>query len=140
MPGYQTAERFDLSSAGWVSTGDPYEPGSYRLRRGFETIYIYRSAADVDIGTAALAPVHLVKHLAANDRGLSLLTYLESTESMIVPQGCDLPGLYARAIVAIAGHLPALKKVSVKEMKRRCLVYDGIDRSAADLMNTLLST
>jgi hypothetical protein len=140
MPGYQTAERFDLNSAGWVSTGDPIHPGAYRLRRGFETIYVYRSLADVDAGTAATAPVHLVKHLAANDRGLSLVTYLEAADSVIVPQGCDLPGLYARAAVAVAGHLPVLKNVSVKKVKRKCLVYEAIDRPSADLLNTLLST
>lgn len=140
MPGYQTAERFDLNSAGWVSTGDPFHPGAYRLRRGFETIYVYRSGADVDAGTAATAPVHLVKHLAANDCGLSLITYLEAADSVIVPQGCDLPGLYARAVVAMAGHLPELKKASFKEVNRRCLVYESIDRPSADLLNTLLST
>ena len=140
MPGYQAAERFDLNSAGWVSTGDPFHPGAYRLRRGFETIYVYRSGADVDAGTAAIAPVHLAKHLAANDCGLSLITYLDAADSVIVPQGCDLPGLYARAVVALAGHLPVLKKVSFKELKRNCLLYQSIDRPSADLLNTLLST
>lgn len=140
MPGFQSAERFDLASAGWRPTGDTFLSGAYRVRRGFETTYLYRSESDVDAGTAAIAPVHLVKHLAANDHGKSLMSYHEKDQTIVVPQGCDLPGLYGRAAVALSGHLPLLRKVTVRESKRNCLLYDGIDRSSADLFATLLST
>ncbi|AKS35860.1 hypothetical protein [Mycolicibacterium goodii] len=140
MPGFQTAARFDLASACWVPTSDVHKSGAYRIRRGFETIYIYRSDADVDNGTAAIAPVHLVKHLAANGRGKSLVSYHEKPELVIVPQGCDLPGLFGRAAAAMAGHLPVPRDVPLKGRKRKCLVYRAIDRPSADLLVTLLST
>ncbi|MCH9733106.1 MAG: hypothetical protein K0U78_00885 [Actinomycetia bacterium] len=140
MPGFQSAERFELASAGWLSTGDPYSAGAYRLRRGFETIYVFRSSADVEAGTAAVGPFHLVKHLAANEQGKSILCYLEKSESMLVPQGCDLPGLYGRAVITMAGQLPTVKKVSIGDHQRKVLAYPCVDQPAADLLATLLST
>ncbi|WNG88493.1 hypothetical protein C6A87_004415 [Mycobacterium sp. ITM-2016-00317] len=140
MPGFKTAAQFDLASACWAPTSDVHRSGAYRIRRGFETTYVYRSDSDVEAGTAAIAPVHLAKHLAANDRGKSLVGYQEKPELVIVPQGCDLPGLFGRAAVATAGQLPGLKDVSVKGRRRKCLVYKGIDRTSADLLVTLLST
>lgn len=140
MPGFQTAARFDLTSACWTPTSDVHKSGAYRIRRGFETIYVYRSDTDIVNGTAAIAPVHLVKHLAGNGRGKSLISYHEKHELVIVPQGCDLPGLFGRAAVAMAGHLPVPKAVPVKGRPRNCLMYKNIDRSSADLLVTLLST
>ena len=141
MPGFQSAERFDVPSASWVATGDPYVPGAYRLRRGFETIYAYRSESDVQAGSAAVAPVHLVKHLAANDIGKTLVSYQKKIETILLPQGSDLPGLYGRAVVAMSGCLPAPKRLSLKDGPRRnCLSYENVERDSADLLVTLLTT
>lgn len=141
MPGFQTAELFDVSSASWIETGDPYAPGAYRLRRGFETFYIYRSEADVAAGSAAVAPVHLAKHLAANILGETIVSYQDKIQSVLLPQGCELPGLYGRAVVSMSGHPPATKGVSLKDgPKRKCLLYGGVERSSADLLVTLLTT
>ncbi len=141
MPGFQSAERFDVSSASWVTTEDPFVPGAYRLRRGFETTYLFRTAADVATGTAAITPVHLVKHLAANDIGVTLISYQEKIETVLLPHGSELPGLYGRAIVAMSGRWPANKKLSLKDKPaRRCLAYADIDRDSANLLVTLLAT
>ncbi|PPJ04101.1 hypothetical protein C5E51_26230 [Nocardia nova] len=141
MPGFQSAERFDVWSASWVITGDPFAPGAYRLRRGFETTYLFRAAADVVAKTAAIAPVHLVKHLAANDIGTTLVSYHKKIETVLLPQGSDLPGLYGRAVVAMSGRLPATKKLSLRDKPaRRCLAYTDVDRDSADLLVTLLAT
>ncbi|MBF6150227.1 hypothetical protein [Nocardia nova] len=141
MPGFQSAERFDVLSASWVTTGDPFVPGAYRLRRGFETTYLFRTAADIAAGTAALTPVHLVKHLAANDIGTTLVSYQEKIETVLLPQGSDLPGLYGRAIVAMSGRWPANKRLSLKDKPaRRCLAYTDVDRDSAALLVTLLAT
>ena len=141
MLGFQTAERFDVPSASWTETGDPYVPGSYRLRRGFETIYIYRSEDDVKAGGAAIAPVHLAKHLAANAIGETIVSYSEKLETILLPQGSELPGLYGRAIVAMSGRPPEIKRVSLANgPKRKCLLYGGVEQSSADLLVTLLTT
>lgn len=141
MPGFQSAERFDVSSASWTETGDPYVPGAYRLRRGFETVYVYRSETDVEANTVAVAPVHVVKHLAANDIRKTMVSYQEKIKTILLPQGSDLPGLYGRAIVAMSGRPPETKKVSLKDgPKRKCLLYAGVERYSADLLVTLLTT
>ncbi len=141
MPGFQSAERFDVQTASWMETGDLYNPGAYRLRRGFESVYIYRAEHDVAAGTAAVAPVHLVKHLAANGVGKTLAIYQKNTKTVLLPQGSDLPGLYGRAVVAMSGRPPATKKLSLKDgPKRRCLLYEEIDQPCADLLATLLIT
>lgn len=140
MPGFQTAEKFDVASASWMPSGDAESPGAYRIRRGFETIYLYRSQADVDANSCAIAPVRMVKHLAANDQGTPLFAYSEKAQALLTPQGCDLPGLYGRALVALSGSLPSNKRLSIKGRYRNCLVYYAVDRDTADLLNTLLLT
>jgi hypothetical protein len=140
MPGYQSADRFEVKSASWAPTGDPAAPGAYRIRRGFETTYLYRSDADVESGLAAVAPFHLSKHLAANARGKTLVGYRAESRTLLLPQGCDLPVLYGRGIIAMAGCLPSRKKVKVGKETRICLMYIDVDRDCADLLVTLLST
>ncbi len=140
MPGFDSAESFDVPSASWTATGDTHSPGAYRLRRGFETLYAFRTVTDVASGTVALAPVHLVKHLAANMSGQFLLGYLPSSETVVVPLGSDLPGLYARAIVAMSGQLPDRKSLKLKGRSRPCLAYPEVARADADLLATLLAT
>lgn len=141
MPGFQTAERFDLQTANWVTSTNTYEPGAYRLRRGFESLYIYRSQVDVTAGFGCVAPVHLVKHLAANDAGLSLAGFAKKSTAVFMPRGCDLPGLYARALIAMSGRPPVIKPVTARDgNKRKCLVYRNVNQEAADLLTTLLST
>ncbi len=141
MPSFQTAERFEVSSASWAVTGDPFVPGAYRLRRGFETLYLFRTVDDVAAGTAAIAPVHLVKHLAANNLGTTLVSYQRKIQTILLPQGSELPGLYGRAVVAMSGHLPVTKKLSLKHgPQRRCLTYCDIEPDSADLLVTLLAT
>jgi hypothetical protein len=89
---------------------------------------------------AAVAPVHLCKHLAANTRGKSLASYSAQSRIVVLPQGCNLPILYGRAVVAMSGCLPARKTVAAKDRKRTCLAYTDVDRDAADLLFTLLTT
>ncbi|MEE6169181.1 MULTISPECIES: hypothetical protein [unclassified Mycolicibacterium] len=140
MPGFDSAERFDVPSASWTATGDTHVPGAYRLRRGFETLYAFRAVNDVNSGTAALAPVQVVKHLAANMFGQCLLCYLAPSKTVVVPLGSDLPGLYARAIVAMSGQLPERKGLKLNGKSRACLAYPMVGQDAADLLATLLVT
>lgn len=139
MVGFDQAERFDPHSATWTQTSDVSIPGSYRLVRGFERLYVYRTERDVRERTAARGSVYLVKHLTANSLGGSLASYLAERRAVIVPRGCDLPGLYGRALVMATGRLPHEAALTIGTAKRNCLVYDGITRQQADLLVTLLS-
>ncbi len=140
LPGFEAAERFDVSSASWMPTGDTHVEGAYRLRRGFERFYLFRSAGDLESSTAAFAPPSVVKHLAANLIGASMVGYEGDKRIVLVPLGCDIPGLYGRAAVAMSGALPQKKKLLLNKLQRASLVYENIDRCFADLLVTLLTT
>ncbi|WP_327636122.1 hypothetical protein OHB24_39755 [Kribbella sp. NBC_00482] len=139
-PGFTLAERFDTTRISWAQTSDLTLPGAYRLRRGFETIYTYASAADATDRQVAPASVHLAKHLAANSAGTMLAMYELSRREVLVPLGCDLPGLYARALVLRSGEQPRRARVTVARTKVPCLLYPDIDQETADLLLTLLMT
>jgi hypothetical protein len=139
MVGFEQAERFDPHSATWTPTSEVSIPGGYRLIRGFERLHVFRTERDVREGTAARGSVYLVKHLAANFLGLSLVSYLEERRALIVPRGCDIPGLYGRALVMATGRLPSQVALAVGTAKRNCLAYDGITQQQANLLVTLLS-
>ncbi len=140
MPGYTNAQRYDVRSAAWTPTGDVAYPGAYRLRRGFETLDLFRSKEDISMGTAVPASVYLTKYLAANGLGISLMTYLPEKGAVVVPRGCDLPGLYGRALVLAEGEPPQHGALTVAERRRNCLIYPGIPQEDADLLLTLLTS
>jgi hypothetical protein len=140
MPGFERAESFDVHSASWAPAAEADTTGLFRLYRGFETLYVFRTSRDISDGSAARIPVFLGKHLATNVLGTNLLMYQSAERRVIVPLGCDLPGLYGRAAVAISGSLPDLIEVKVKEKPRKCLSYRNFSKSAADQLATLLST
>jgi len=139
-PGFTQAETFDTTQISWTQTSDLASPGAYRLRRGFETFYAYASPADAADRQVAPASVYLAKHLAANSAGTALAVYVPSQQQIIVPRGCDLPGLYARALVLCSGEQPRRAKVTAGNMKINCLLYSGIGQETADLLLTLLMT
>lgn len=139
-PGYTQAERFDTVRISWVQTADVTVPGAYRLRRGFETFYAYASAADAAERLVVPTSVYLAKHLAANSAGAALAAYEASRREVLVPRGCDLPGLYARALVLCSGALPQPAKVTIAGARMNCLAYPEIDQDTADLLLTLLTT
>jgi hypothetical protein len=140
MSGFERAESFDVHSASWAPAAEADTTGLFRLYRGFETLYVFRTSRDISDGSAARIPVFLGKHLATNVLGTNLLMYQSAERRVIVPLGCDLPGLYGRAAVAISGSLPDLIEVKVKEKPRKCLSYKNFSKSAADQLATLLST
>lgn len=139
MSGFTRAERFDVGSASWTPTSDVHAPGAYRLARGFENVYVFRSVADVETGLAVRGSAYLVKHLAANQRGVSLVRFLQKSGNAAVPIGCDLPGLYARAVVLASGLLPRTRKLVAGDTSRRALLYGELTQEQADLLVTLLS-
>lgn len=140
MPGFSRAERLDLSSLTWVETGDVSQPGAYRLKRDFRSIYVFRTEIDVQNQAATIGSPYLVKYLAANLHKESILLYREESGSIIVPFGTELPGLYSRALVLMSGERPRDVRVSNSSGKRNCKEYRNIDKVSANLLQTLLLT
>jgi hypothetical protein len=134
LPAARHAQRFHLESSSWTPAATTAEPGAYRLDRGFTRTYVFRTAADVAAGTAAVTPVQLAKHLAARQAGRALLAYDPGGRALAVPLGADLPGLYGRAAVLFGGRLPT------PDEPRRVLAYHDVPQHAADALTFLLTS
>jgi hypothetical protein len=127
-----SAEAFSTESASWQRVRDTDRAGAYRIRNAFNSTYLYRSAADVEHGTAARVPVDLAKHLAAQLAGKPLLAYNPTNQQLRVPTGAHLPGLYERAAVLSSGELPQ------RDASTFSLVYTEIDETFAQALMTRL--
>ena len=134
MPGARRILRFHLESASWVQRPFASEPGAYRLEQAFARTDVFRTPADVEAGTAALATVQLSKHLAARRSGRALLAYSPDQQVLAVPLGADLPGLYGRAAVLCGGRLPT------PDEKQRVLLYHDVPQRVADALTSLLTS
>jgi hypothetical protein len=134
LPGAKRILHFHLESASWVQLPFATEPGAYRLEQAFARIDVFRTPADVEAGTAALATVQLSKHLAARSSGRALLAFSPDQHVLVLPLGADLPGLYGRAAVLCGGRLPT------PDEKQRALIYHDVPQRVADALNTLLTT
>jgi hypothetical protein len=81
-----------------------------------------------------LATVHLSKHLEALRQGRLLLAYLHAERQLVVPLGCDLPGLIGRGVTLLSGRTPTALA------KQRALVYHDVPAEAAAVVAGLLSS
>ncbi|MGJ7441043.1 hypothetical protein [Aquipuribacter sp. MA13-6] len=138
MPGYDEASRFDVPAASWVLVHDTSGPGAYRLRRGYETVDLFRDEADVRAGTACRVDVYLAKHLAANLEGTVLFAHLRASEQLVLPRGCQLPGLYGRSVALASGALGVESRLS-SGTRRHCHRYADVPAGLADHLATVMS-
>jgi hypothetical protein len=134
LPGARRVLQFHLKSASWVQVRFASEPGGYRLEQAFARTDVFRTPADVEAGTAALATVQLSKHLAARRSGRALLAYSPAHQVLAVPLGADLPGLYGRAAVLCGGRLPT------RDEQQRVLIYHDVPQRVADALASLLTS
>jgi len=134
LPSYRRATKFHPSSASWAGTPGIAGPGAYRLEQDFSILDVYVDEEGSRERSCLRVDVRLSKHLAALETGQSLTAYLPNTETFLVAQGADLPGLYGRVLHLCNGEMPQ----SVP--KRRALVHTDIPASVAHRLATLLST
>ena len=122
---------YDVSSSRWLDISAKLEaPGAYLESIGYRRQYLFRSIDDVAHHQAAVADPYLVKHLAMQLHGRSLVQFDEINATLSVPLGCDIPGLYGRAAVLEGGVLPSVESGR--------LVYQGISEYFAEqLINKL---
>ena len=131
VPAYRTAEFWDTRSASWRPTDSLVPVGAYRLK-DFRSTYVVRSTDDVASGAVGIGNAQLVKHIAnawAND---PLIGYNARSDSVVVPLGADLPGLYGRALSICSGRAPR------EIVDHRMLQYPSVPREVADAVFTRL--
>lgn len=134
MPGARRIKRFDLDLASWTPVPFATDPGGYRLESASTVTDVFRSAADIKRNEAAMSTVQLSKHLAARHHGRLLLAYSPGGQTLAVPLGADLPGLYGRAAVLCGGRLPT------QHPQKRALAYHDVPEHIAAALTTLLTS
>jgi len=118
----------------WGDVGGWDAPALYRRHRGYRRGYWFRSATDVENGTAAPVDVDLGKHLVALEAGSPLLGYDEARRALAVPLGARLPELYERAAVLCSGRIPT------KRLDGFCLEYSAIPPAIAAALHLRMSS
>jgi hypothetical protein len=130
VPASRRIERWDTASASWIETDHLHAVGAYRISN-FSRVYCVRTPADIENGNIAIGNVQVVKHIANAWAGDALLGYHAATNSLLVPRGADLPGLYARAAVIPSGQVPTVTKAGLQ--------YRDVRQPLADILYTRLS-
>lgn len=131
LPDYQKASIFDLEGAAWHPSPGVGVPGAYRLEQSFRRVSVWVDGQGAIRREAKVGSVQLVKHLAARAAQRPLIGYLESSRTLVVPMGADLPGLYGRAVALCSGQPPQISRAT------RSIGYQGVPRWAADRLFSL---
>lgn len=105
MLGFRRCRRWDSDIAQWIPAPDASTPGVYQLT-GATTTYCLRDENDVAEGTMRRGDARIVKHAAAKSANAPLLGYDQSTATLYLPLGGDLPDPYAQVAVSCSGLLP----------------------------------
>lgn len=127
VPKYRSVDFWHTASASWQPTEHLVRVGAYRLK-DFGSMYVIRSAEDVERATVGIGNAQIVKHIAnlwAND---PLVGYNSRSSSVVTPLGADLPGLYGRAISLCSGRAPR------ELVDHRMLQYPSVSREVADIV------
>ncbi len=128
--GIYDAEWFDPQQARWVKTQSVGQPGAYRTKRGFVSMYFLRTAMDIINGQVRRGDTRVVKHLANVSR--PIVGYDAESRRLFVPLGADLPGLYGRALTLQSGRPPS------KVQGTALLAYPSVDEDVASALVSLL--
>ena len=88
---------------------------------------------DVENGTMRRVDVRLAKHAAALAEGERMAGYDDTTRTLYLPLGADLPGLYGRAAVLCSGLLPS------EDERQRVTRYHDVPQEIAEHLAALLA-
>ena len=100
------AERWDPETCRFMPTLAGAGAGAFRTSR-FGRRYVVRVDEEPD-SDVLVGDARVVKHLAAVVSGKRLVGYDAETQTLYVPLGADLPGLWGRAAVLCSGSRPVV--------------------------------
>lgn len=124
LSSYRSLQRWDGERARWADADNAALAGAYRLQ-GAVTSYVLRDVEDLGEGTMRKVDPRLAKHLAALAAGEPLVGFDAESETLYVPLGAELPGLFERAVVAIPGLSPTADE------ERRLTCYRAVPQDIA---------
>jgi len=138
LPAFDQIEIFDLETGKW-SSSDYIRPGAFRLQTGSGRRHFYASSSDLDQQKAVSGSATIVKYLAANERGISLLSCSTEDATVTVPRGALVPGLYGRALVIDTGRPPVEISKQVGSSTVKFMQYQNVDIQLAQKISRLLA-
>ena len=134
IPAHTKTQRLELEGARWLPVPGVGEPGAYRVEQSFRSTCIWVNRQGALDRQARVASPQMVKHLAARAAGEPLLAHAPTSETLVVPLGADLPGLYGRVATLCSGLVP------LKSTSTRSVAYRHVPRSIAERLAYLLSS
>lgn len=138
LPAFEQIEVFDLEAGKW-SISEYIRPGAFRLLTTFGRRHFYASSADLDEQKAVAGSATIVKYLAANEKGVTLVNCSVDEELVTVPRGALVPGLYGRALVLDTGIPPIEISKKVGESTAKLMQYQNVDLEIAQKISRLLA-
>mgnify|MGYP007099121966 CR=1 FL=1 len=131
---------FDFESGTWVEV-DGLKPGAIKAGDGRRFSYYFANKEMIEGDRAIASSATIVKYLAANNLGQSLLDYNTTNEAALAPLGARVPGLYARPLLLCAGKLDSMAKLKSKDgTERRAHKYAAVPHSIWSHISNLLTT
>lgn len=138
LPAFEQIELFDLEAGKW-SISEYVRPGAFRLLTTFGRRHFYASSDDLDEQKAVAGSATIVKYLAANEKGATLLNCSVDEELVTVPRGALVPGLYGRALVLDTGIPPIEISKKTGESTAKLMQYQNVDLEIAQKISRLLA-
>lgn len=121
-PPISDLEVFDFQAMRWSPARRCDAPGAYRSRwRGVTYLFVPKEVAGS--GEGRVCDARTAKYLAAAELGHALIGYLREQRALVVPIGCELPGLLERVAIMCHGAPPQRENGRVR--------YDGVPESIA---------
>jgi len=138
LPNLDNIDKFDLKTGKWTPA-EFLSEGAVRLGGKYGARYFFVSQDDIVSGTGASASATTVKYLAANAAGVPLIKYSKIHNSLFVPLGARLPGLYGRVALLASGTPPIDVVISVGKRSVKVTQYKNVPLAVAENIARLLA-
>lgn len=128
---FDEVSAYDPDQNAWIPISDarPNRVGGYRVSSAYRNQYVVVTPDDLADNRIRYVSAEFAKFFsAAMTARKPLFSYRKSEQTLIVPKGASLPGMYGRSAVMASGYLPK------PDSSGRYLVYSNITIEAAELL------
>ncbi len=138
LPASDSVDVFDAASGKWIES-EYLTPGAIRFRGQYGVRYYYIDQDGVKEGVGVSSSASIVKYLAANESSRALIKYSKKLESIFVPLGAKIPGLYGRSVLLASGVPPVDVVIKQGDSQVKVTQYKNVPFGIAKLVSRLLT-
>jgi hypothetical protein len=135
LPSADSVSRFNLESGNWEQV-EGLPSGAIRIDFGSRRAFFYVNSELLGQGLGISASATTVKYLAANSSLIPLTKIRDRDESILVPLGARVPGLYGRVLALCSGSPE--RKITSNATGKSMHKYANVPREIAELIARLL--